>query len=335
MPRKARIDAPGAMHHIIVRGIERRQIFLDDQDRDNFVERLGDIVTETQTCCLAWALIPNHAHILLRTAQTPLSTVMRRLLTGYAVSYNRRHRRHGHLFQNRYKSILCQEDTYLLELVRYIHLNPLRAKIVKTMKESDSYPYCGHSALMGKNKRNFQDTDYVLRFFGKKVSGARKAYRAYVEKGIVQGRRPDLVGGGLIRSAGGWSAVAAMRNAKDHMKSDERILGDGDFAQSVLNQAKERLEDHYRLQAQGYDLEKVTNRVSSELEISPEQVWAKGKRQLTVKARSLLCYWAVRKLGMTATELSKKLGVSQPSVSISVKRGEKIAEAMQLKLIDG
>ena len=105
MPRKARIDAPGALHHIIVRGIERRRIFSDDQDRDNFVERLGDIVTETQTCCFAWALIPNHAHILLRTGQTPLATVMRRLLTGYAVSYNRRHRRHGHLFQNRYKSI--------------------------------------------------------------------------------------------------------------------------------------------------------------------------------------------------------------------------------------
>jgi REP element-mobilizing transposase RayT len=95
MPRKARIDAPGALHHIIVRGIERRRIFLDDQDRDNFIERLGDIVTETNTFCFAWALIHNHVHILLRTGQTSLATVMRRLLTGYAVSYNRRHRRGG------------------------------------------------------------------------------------------------------------------------------------------------------------------------------------------------------------------------------------------------
>ena len=104
------------MHHIIVRGIERRLIFSDYQDRDNFVERLGDIVTETETVCFAWALIPNHAHILLRTGQTPLSTVMRRLLTGYAVTYNRRHRRHGHLFQNRYKSILCQEGITPIKL---------------------------------------------------------------------------------------------------------------------------------------------------------------------------------------------------------------------------
>ena len=144
MPRKARIDAPGALHHIITRGIERWRIFSDDQDRDNFVERLGEIVTETKTFCFAWALIPNHAHILLRTGQTSLSTVMRRLLTGYAVSYNRRHRRHGHLFQNRYKSILCQEDTYLLELVRYIHLNPLRAKLVQSLSDTDRYPYSGH-----------------------------------------------------------------------------------------------------------------------------------------------------------------------------------------------
>ena len=218
MPRKARIDAPGALHHIIVRGIERRRIFSDDQDRDNFIERLGDILTETKTFCFAWALIPNHAHILLRTGQSLLATVMRRLLTGYAVSYNRRHRRHGHLFQNRYKSILCQEDPYLLELVRYIHLNPLRAKIVKSLIEADTYPYSGHSAVMGKVQRDFQDTDYVLRRFGKKVPEARKAYRAYVAKGISQGRRPELAGGGLIRSAGGWSVVKAMRRAQDYHK---------------------------------------------------------------------------------------------------------------------
>ena len=257
---------------------------------------------------------------------------MRRLLTGYAVSFNRRHRRHGHLFQNRYKSILCQEDTYLLELVRYIHLNPLRAKLVKSLSESDKYPYSGHSALMGKVESDFQDTNYVLRRFGDKVSTARQAYRIYVEKGISQGRRPELVGGGLIRSAGGWSMVKARRRVQDHMKSDERILGDGEFTQSVLDEANERLEERYRLKAQGYDLTKLTNRVASEFGIEPEQVWHYGKQRLTVKARSLLCYWAVRKLGYSATELSKRLGVSQPSVSISVKRGENIANAEQLKL---
>jgi REP element-mobilizing transposase RayT len=128
MPRKARIDAPGALHHIIFRGIEQRLIFRDDRDRDQLIDRLSEILAETDTPCYAWALMPNHVHFLLKTGLTPIATIMRRLLTGYAGYFNRRHRRHGHLFQNRYKSILCQEESYFRELVRYIHLNPLRAK---------------------------------------------------------------------------------------------------------------------------------------------------------------------------------------------------------------
>ena len=125
-----------------------------------------------------------------------------------------------------------------------------------------------------------------------------------------------------------------MHLSQDHMKSDERILGDGEFTQFVLDNARERLEERYRLRAEGYDLDKVTARVSSALGIDPEQVWTHGKHPITVKARSLFCYWAVRKLGFSATELSQKLGVSQPSVSISVKRGERIAKAEQLYLVE-
>ena len=149
MPRKARIDAPGALHHIIVRGIEKRKIFEDDKDRDQFIKRLGDILTEVETPIYAWALIPNHVHLLLKTGLTPIATIMSRLLTGYAGYFNRRHRRHGHLFQNRYKSILCQEEPYFRELVRYIHLNPLRAKLVRELKALDKNPYSGHSAVLG------------------------------------------------------------------------------------------------------------------------------------------------------------------------------------------
>lgn len=126
MPRQARIDAPGALHHITARGIERRKIFLNERDLTDFIARLATILAETRTECSAWALIPNHFHLLLKTGTVPIASVMRRLLTGYAVSFNHRHNCHGHVFQNRYKSILCQEDVYLRELVRYIHLNPLR-----------------------------------------------------------------------------------------------------------------------------------------------------------------------------------------------------------------
>jgi len=119
----------------MVRGIERGAVFRNDADRDHFLERLGEILQDTQTLCYASVLIPNHFHLLLRTGPVPISTVMRRLLTGYALWHNLTHRRHGHLFQNRFKSILCQEDVYLLELVRYIHLNPIRAHLVGDLEE--------------------------------------------------------------------------------------------------------------------------------------------------------------------------------------------------------
>ena len=153
MPRLARLDAPGVLHHVIIRGIERRDIFKDNKDRENLLERLAGLLPATKTSCYAWAFLSNHAHFLIRTGTQGLSKVMRRLLTGYVVSFNRRHLRHGPLFQNRFKSIICQEDVYLSELVRYIHLNPLRAGIVADLSSLNRYKYCGQAALMGKNKK--------------------------------------------------------------------------------------------------------------------------------------------------------------------------------------
>ena len=234
MPRKARIDAAGALHHIIVRGINRRKIFFDDSDCDDFLDRLSGILSDSKTACFAWAFMTNHLHLLLRTGAAPIATAMRRLLTDYAVSFNRRHRRQGHLFQNRYKSILCQEDLYLKELVRYIHLNPLRAGIVGELKELAAYLYCGHRALMGKTEPGFQDADYILNLFGGKIPQARRRYLEFVKKGVAAGRRADLIGGGLVRSAGGWCALRAMRKAESRMKGDERILGQGGFCRDRI-----------------------------------------------------------------------------------------------------
>ena len=335
MPRKARIDAPGALHHIIVRGIEKRQIFKDDKDRHQFIKRLDDVLTETETPVYAWALMPNHAHFLLKTGLTPIATIMRRLLTGYAGYFNRRHRRHGHLFQNRYKSILCQEEAYFRELVRYIHLNPLRARLVEDIKALDTYSYSGHSAVLGSVTRDWQQVDYVLGFFGKTKSAARRAYRHFVEKGISQGRRHDLTGGGLVRSLGGWTALRALRGSTVRIKGDERILGDSDFVEAVLRDANEQLTRRYQLQTKGFDLEQVAERVAQVLDISLEIVWEKSRRPQVAVARSLLCYWASKELGMSMTELAKRLNLTQPAISIAARRGEKIARENQYRLTDG
>ena len=154
----------------------------------------------------------NHSHVLLLSGSEGLSTTMRRLLTGYAVRFNRRHRRWGHLFQNRYKSILVEEDSYLLELVRYVHLNPLRAGVVNRLEDLDQYPWTGHSTLVGVVNRDWQDVDFVLGQFGQIAGETRARYREFVASGVEQGRREDLQGGGLVRSIGqvmirnGWEA---------------------------------------------------------------------------------------------------------------------------------
>ncbi|MCG2788801.1 MAG: transposase, partial [Actinomycetia bacterium] len=147
------------------------------------------------------------------------------------------------------KSILCQENTYLLELVRYIHLNPIRAGIVKDLKSLDRYTYTGHSIIMGKRKNPWQDIDSVLQLFGKSQYAARKKYRDFVEKGIGRGRNPEMTGGGLLRSIGGWGVLKSMRKMNIHIKGDERILGDSDFVEKVLSQASEQMERRYWLKA--------------------------------------------------------------------------------------
>ena len=335
MPRKARIDAPGALHHIIVRGIAKRKIFEDDKDRNQFIKRLGDILIEAETPIYAWALMPNHAHLLLKTGLTPIAIIMRRLLTGYAVYFNRRHCRYGHLFQNRYKSILCQEEPYFRELVRYVHLNPLRAKLVKDTKTLEKYPYSGHSAILGKVKRDWQQVGYVLGFFGKRKSDARKAYQHFVEQGVEQGRRPELIGGGLLRSTGGWAVLSALRDEAVRVKGDERILGDSDFVEAVLKEADEQLERRYRLKAEGFDLDRVAERVAQVLDMPVEIVWERSRRPQVAVARSLLCYWASKELSMSMTDLARRLNLTQPAVSIAVRRGEKIARENQYQLEDG
>ena len=165
---------------------------------------------------------------------------MRCVLTGYAIDYNLRHRRHGHLFQNRYKSIVCDEDAYFRDLTRYIHLNPLRAGLVKELAQLDRYRWSGHSVLMGKVDCQWQDRGYVLSWFGKTEKEALAAYRQYVEEGIPLGRRPELVGGGLIRSLGGWSQVKSRRNNEERMLSDERILGGAEFVESCFSRIVKR-----------------------------------------------------------------------------------------------
>jgi REP element-mobilizing transposase RayT len=301
----------------MVRGLERRLIFRDDADRRDFVARLAALTERGAVRVYAWALLPNHAHLLVRTGTRPLARAMRSLLTGYAGAFNRRHRRVGHLFQNRYKSIVVEEEPYLLELVRYLHLNPLRARMVPDLRTLDRYPWSGHSALMGSVPRPWQTTEEILGQFGRDPRRARRAYREFVAAGLPQGRRPEFQGGGLLRSHGGWVAVAALRRGREAYLGDERVLGSSEFVEHL----RRTVEDSSKAAPRRLTLDTLVARVCRQVGILPEHLGEGSRRSAVSRARDGIAYLWVEVLGHPGRPLAPLLGVRPQAVYQAVTRG--------------
>lgn len=183
MPRGPRIDFPGAIHHVYARGIEKRDIFLDDVDRDSFLHRVGGNLPRWGIRCPAWSLMPNHFHLLLQSDNGSLPSFMQCLLTGFSKYFNDRHKRVGHLFQNRYKSPIVDKAKYFLDVVKYIHLNPLRAGIVRSVAELGEYPWTGHGKILHGGPPEWQDTSLLQAEFHDVEDGSRwiAAYRDHIQ----------------------------------------------------------------------------------------------------------------------------------------------------------
>ncbi len=314
------------------RGIEKRPIFLTDEDRNDFLSRLGHLAEEGWFKVYAWALLPNHFHLLCKTGKQPLARSMRRLLTGYVVKFNKRHNRNGHLFQNRYKSIVCQEDSYLMELVRYIHLNIIRAGIAKGLGELNRSPWSGHAALMGYQKREWQEMEYVLSYFGKGV-GRRRKYLKFVGEGIKMGRRPELVGGGLIRSMGGWSGVLGIRRRGEKTAYDERILGDGEFVERVLWEWDEVGRATLRLPRVRRSPSLLAQQICENWGVTMEELRSGSRRQVVLRAREEFSQIAVKGFGYSGAEVARFLGVSGSCVTRIVAERE-LSEEVRLRYQD-
>ncbi|HSB68037.1 MAG TPA: transposase [Candidatus Methylomirabilis sp.] len=315
MPRQPRLDAPGTLHHVMGRGIERTKVFQDDTDREDFVGRLAELCRRRSLVVYAWALMPNHFHLLVRTGQAPLPDSMRKLLTGYVVNFNRRHRRYGHLFQNRYKSIVVEDDPYLLEVTRYIHLNPVRGGLVPGVRALRRYPWTGHAAILGTLARDWQDTATILADFGQPRRRAVARYEAFVQEGLAQGRRPDLVGGGLIRSLGGWAQVLSLRRKGVTVPADARILGSGEFTEQMLADAARRELETLRLSRKMVDLATVAQRITAGQEVTDGELRSGSRRKAVVRARRVFCQVAVRGLGYSGATVARFLGVTTSSVN--------------------
>lgn len=316
MPRQPRLDIPDVLHHVIVRGIERRDIFADDADKERFVASLSALLTKSATKCYAWALMSNHFHLLLMPTRVSLSETMRRLLTSYAVYFNRKYQRNGHLFQNRYKSILCEEEPYFLELVRYIHMNPLRAGMVTDLDGLGNYPWSGHAVLLGKRTMEGQETDEVLTRFGNTRTRAVHGYWQFIADGIATGHRKDLVGGGLKRSQ-----PNCLEN-REIAAFDERILGSGEFVEMLTQGATAGGQKRLRL-----ILAELLAKVCAVTGVAADRMQRPGKERAVARAKAIFCCLAVRDYGYTGTEAGKAVGIGSAGASMAVRRGEELLKS--------
>jgi REP element-mobilizing transposase RayT len=308
----------------MARGTERQRIFQDDADRENFVQRVAGLVDAAALTVYAWALLPNHFHLLVRTGRQPLARSMRSLLTGYAGAFNRRYRRKGHLFQSRYKSVVCDEETYFLELVRYLHLNPLRARLVTDLAGLAEYAYSGHGALVGRQAYAWQDTAAVLQQFGTTPRWARREYLRFVAEGMGQGRRTELQGGGLIRSAGGWAAIQELRRGREGYLGDERILGSSEFVERIRQEVEEQAAQAQR-PPRSPSVETVIERVCEAEGIRIEEIAGTGRRAVVSRARAGVAYLWLERLGQRGPVAARALGLHPATIYAVARRGRQDA----------
>ncbi|OGR67821.1 MAG: hypothetical protein A2081_04225 [Elusimicrobia bacterium GWC2_61_19] len=323
MPRHARINVPGALYHIMTRGIEKRKIFLGDVDRRDFIARLRNALAEHGCACFAWALMPNHIHLLLKSGNDGVSELLRSLLTGYAVSFNLRHKRVGHLFANRYKSIICDTEEYLLELTRYIHLNPLRAKIVNSMEELREFPWCGHGAICGAREAAWQDTREILLHFGDAPAAARRKYIEFVADGIGKDKPGSGVGAKRPQEGGGARI------------SDERILGCQTFVRSVLAKrpAAADIGEDLRLK---FNLGDILGVCAAQFGVKAEELRSVGRSKGVSKGKALAIFLCVNYLGLRNSEMARLTCMRDSSASLAARRGRCLAEQCRIfeKLIN-
>ncbi len=187
MGRPPRNDYPGTIHHVMARGNRGQNIFLNPEDWSEFLNYLYKLKEVYDFDIFSFCLMLNHIHLLIRLGEARLSNIMRRLLGRYARYINHRNRIHGHLFEDRYKSVHCNTQPYLKEVVRYIHLNPVRAGIVD---DPYKWPYSSHSVYLGKAQNKHLDLRIPLGQFGNGIQQSRRAYMEFILQGM---ENPTLV----------------------------------------------------------------------------------------------------------------------------------------------
>jgi len=283
MPRMARIESPGSLYHIMAHSIEGKDLFIDDQDRNEFLSRFTKGLTGCAFQCYAWALMDNHYHFLIRSSELPLSKLMRPLNGGYARYYNKKYKRRGYLFQDRFKSVLCQDQEYAAELIRYIHLNPLRAGKVKSLDQLKTFAWCGHGFLLGVNNaygEQFQNRKESLRRFGDNETSALEAYMQYLAQGCP----------GEDNQKAGQLSITEATEIAGSCKGWPAVIGNHEFVRNALNKYKTYMNRKHREADYPLVLETISNKVCTEYGITKDELLKRGKMNKRSDARAAFCY---------------------------------------------
>jgi putative transposase len=313
--RGPRLDTANAVHHVFTRGIERREIFYTAGDRQDFLERLTRMARDSGLRVFAWSLLPNHVHLLVQTTDIGLSRCMHRLLAGYAVSFNRRHQRCGYLFQNRFKSTLVDRNSYLLELIRYIHLNPVRAGLV-SLDALDEYPWTGHAALLGRAEvPPWLDARTVLEHFTLDLPSAADRYREFVRDGMTLAANPPQESG-VRRLGEGWSLLPVVRRGREAWAFVERLVGPAAFIDEVrLTLAPpNNVPPHRRPQ-----IDDVLEETAARFGLRPDELVSGGRRTRIRVARNAALRDLVRRCGLSFAQSAKLLGISKWTAARALK----------------
>ena len=284
MARRPRVFAAGLLYHVIVRGNQRRKTFRHDDDYRAYLDRLEKYHTQCQVRIYAYCLMPNHVHLLVETGRTPLAKFMQGVQQSYTQYFNRRYRKVGHLFQGRYKAIICDRDKYLLALVRYIHLNGVRAKLAT---RPERYRYSGHNSYLGSGTDKLVEATPIL-----KLIGGKKAYERFVLEGTGE-----------------------EHNQAYYAVEDQMFLGEAGFGQEISREAEERPAPKRKK-----PLETVFKDVARRVKAAPELIRGKDRRWDISHKRAEAVAILVRECGYGVSDVAKYLGRDQANVSTMLSR---------------
>lgn len=292
MARAPRLHVPGGLYHVLARGNNRQQIFRQPADYRFYLARLAHLLARTETHCYAYCLMPNHLHLLLEPGTRPLSRIMQPLQLSYSLYFNRKQRHVGHVFQGRYTAILCQRDAYMLELVRYLHLNPVRARLTKSPEAwswSSQRAYCE-----GEGTPVALHTEPILGQFGKHPGRARAAFRRFVRDGMGVGHRADL-----------------------YEVLEQRVLGTDAFAETMLQPREAGPEPPMRV-----TIETILEAVAVAWKLDREALRAHHRNRRATQARAAAAYLAREVAGHSLTAMAHAVNRDVSSLSHGVYRLE-------------